>query len=163
MTQEKGLDYVSGIARRLPGELFRRTRIVLLGGKGKGGTTISGVESFDAGFVEEIHDAMSGLDVLWHPSRSEGLGTAVIDAMALGIPPIAFSVGGLPEVIEDGKSGLLVEPGDVTGFVRAAAALISDDGLRAMLAEGARQRAREFDAKRMIERTAEVYNRVLAG
>jgi glycosyltransferase involved in cell wall biosynthesis len=163
MTQEKGLDLVSGIARRLPGELFRRTRIVLLGGKGNGGTTISGVESFDAGFVEEIHDAMAGLDVLWHPARSEGLGTAVIDAMALGVPPIAFAVGGLPEVIEDGKSGLLIPAGDVAGFVRAAAALLSDDGLRAMLADGARQRALEFDSKRMIERTAEVYNRVLAG
>jgi glycosyltransferase involved in cell wall biosynthesis len=163
MTQEKGLDMVGGIARRLPGELFRRTRLVLLGGKGKGGTTVSGVEGFDAGFVEEIHDAVSGLDVLWHPARSEGLGTSVIDAMALGVPPIAFAVGGLPEVIEDGKSGLLVPPGDLTGFVRAAAALISDDGLRAMLGEGARQRAREFDSRRMIERTAEVYSRVIAG
>jgi len=66
-------------------------------------------------------------------------------------------------VIEDGKSGLLIPPGDVAGFVRAAAALISDDGLRAMLAEGAKQRAKEFDSRRMIERTAEVYNRVLAG
>jgi glycosyltransferase involved in cell wall biosynthesis len=163
MTQEKGLDMVGGIARRLPGELFRRTRLVLLGGKGKGGTTVSGVEGFDAGFDEEIHEAVSGLDVLWHPARSEGLGTAVIDAMALGIPPIAFAVGGLPEVIEDGKSGLLVPAGDVPAFVRAAAALISDDGLRAMLGEGARLRAREFDSKRMIERTAEVYNRVVAG
>jgi glycosyltransferase involved in cell wall biosynthesis len=163
MTQEKGLDLVAGIARRLPGEVFRRTRLVLLGGKGKGGTTVSGVEGFDAGFVEEIHDAVSGIDVLWHPARSEGLGTSVIDAMALGIPPIAFAVGGLPEVIEDGKSGLLVPPGDVEGFVRAAAALISDDGLRTMLGEGARARAREFDSKRMIERTAEVYNRVTAG
>jgi glycosyltransferase involved in cell wall biosynthesis len=163
MTQEKGLDMVGGIARKLPGEVFRRTRLVLLGGKGKGGTTVSGVEGFDAGFVEEIHEAMAGLDVLWHPSRSEGLGTAVIDAMALGVAPIAFGVGGLPEVIEDGKSGLLVPPGDIPGFVRAAAALISDDGLRSMLAEGARLRAREFDANQMIQRTAEVYNRVIAG
>jgi glycosyltransferase involved in cell wall biosynthesis len=163
MSQEKGLDMVGDIARRLPGELFRRTRLVLLGGKGKGGTTVSGVEGFDAGFVEEIHDAMAGLDVLWHPARSEGLGTAVIDAMALGVPPIAFAVGGLPEVIEDGKSGLLVPPGDIAGFVRAAAALVGDDGLRAMLAEGARQRALEFNSRTMIERTAEVYSRVLAG
>src|SRR5258705_5393806 len=163
MTQEKGLDMVAGSARRLPGELFRRTRLVLLGGKGKGGTTVSGVEGFDAGFVEEIHDAVSGLDVLWHPARSEGLGTSVIDAMALGVPPIAFAVGGLPEVSEDGKSGLLVPAGDVAAFVRAAGALISDDGLRNLLGEGARLRAREFDSKRMIERTAEVYNRMLAG
>jgi len=163
MTQEKGLDLVGGIARRLPGEVFRRTRLVLLGGKGKGSTSFSGVEGFDAGFVEEIHDAVAGLDVLWHPAKSEGLGTSVIDAMALGIPPIAFAVGGLPEVIEDGKSGLLVPPGDIQAFARAAAELITNETLRAKLGEGARLRAREFDAKRMIERTAEVYQRVTAG
>jgi glycosyltransferase involved in cell wall biosynthesis len=163
MTQEKGLDLVGGIARRLPGEVFRRTRLVLLGGKGKGGTSVSGVEGFDAGFVEEIHDAMAGLDVLWHPAKSEGLGTSVIDAMALGIPPIAFSVGGLPEVIEDGKSGLLIPAGDVQAFMRGAAELITNDALRARLGEGAKVRAREFSDKRMIERTAEVYHRVIAG
>jgi glycosyltransferase involved in cell wall biosynthesis len=163
MTQEKGLDLVGGIARRLPGEVFRRTRLVLLGGKGKGGTSVSGVEGFDAGFVEEIHDAMAGLDVLWHPAKSEGLGTSVIDAMALGVPPIAFSVGGLPEVIEDGKSGLLIPAGDVQAFMRGAAELITNDALRARLGEGARVRAREFSVKRMIERTAEVYHRVIAG
>jgi glycosyltransferase involved in cell wall biosynthesis len=163
MTQEKGLDMIAGIARRLPGEVFRRTRIVLLGGKGKGGTTVAGVEGFDAGFVEEIHDAMAGLDVLWHPSKSEGLGTSVIDAMAIGVPPIAFAVGGLPEVIEDGKSGILVPPGDLNAFTRAAAELVTSDSLRARLGEGAKLRAREFDAETMIERTAEVYDRVLAG
>jgi glycosyltransferase involved in cell wall biosynthesis len=163
MTQEKGLDLVGGIARRLPGEIFRRTRLVLLGGKGKGGTSVSGVEGFDAGFVEEIHDAMAGLDVLWHPAKSEGLGTSVIDAMALGVPPIAFSVGGLPEVIEDGKSGLLIPAGDVQAFMRGAAELITNDALRAMLGEGAKVRAKEFSVKRMIERTAEVYHRVIAG
>lgn len=163
MTQEKGLDAISGIARRLPGEVFRRTRLILLGGKGKGGTSVAGVEGFDAGFVEEIHDAVAGLDVLWHPSSSEGLGTSVIDAMAIGVPPIAFAVGGLPEVIEDGKSGILVPPGDVGAFGRAAAELITNPALRARLGEGAKVRAREFDAKRMIERTAEVYDRVAAG
>ena len=163
MTQEKGLDMISGIARRLPGEVFRRTRLVLLGGKGKGGTSVAGVEGFDAGFVEEIHDAVAGLDVLWHPSRSEGLGTSVIDAMALGVPPIAFAVGGLPEVIEDGKSGILVPAGDVSAFMRAAAELITNEPLRARLGEGAKARAREFDSRMMIERTAEVYDRVLAG
>jgi glycosyltransferase involved in cell wall biosynthesis len=163
MTSEKGLDLVSGIARKLPGEVFRRTRLVLLGGKGKTGSTVAGVEGVDAGFIEEIHDAMAGLDVLWHPARSEGLGTSVIDAMALGVPAVAFAVGGLPEVIEDGKSGLLVPPGDTAAFARAASAVIMDDGLRSFLAEGARVRAREFDSKKMIERTAEVYHRVTAG
>lgn len=163
MTKEKGLDFVAGIARRLPGEVFRHTRLLLLGGSGKGGTTVAGVEGYDAGFIEEIHDAIAGLDILWHPARSEGLGTSVIDAMALGVPPIAFAVGGLPEIIEDGKSGRLVPPGDIQAFVRAAEELITDGALRAKLADGARVRAREFDAKTMIERTAEVYHRVTAG
>ncbi len=160
MTQEKGLDTVGGIARRLPDELFRRTRLVLLGGKGKGGTTVSGVEGFDAGFVDEIHEALAGLDILWHPARSEGLDTSVIDAMALGVPPIAFAVGGLPEVIEDGKCGRLIPRGDIQAFARAAEELIKDAGLRAKLADGARRRALQFDAGTMIERTAELYKTI---
>jgi glycosyltransferase involved in cell wall biosynthesis len=163
MTREKGLDSVAAIATRLPANVRERIRIVLLGGKGRGETTIAGVEGFDAGFVEEIHDAVAGLDLLWHPARSEGLGTAVIDAMALGVPPIAFAVGGLPELIEDGASGWLVPPGDMDGFACAAAELIADEALRARLADGARKRAGEFDAQRMIERTVEVYQRVATG
>ena len=163
MTREKGLDSIGAIASRLPPEVLSRTRLVLLGAKGKGETSISGLEVFDAGFVGEIHEAVAGLDLLWHPSRSEGLGTAVIDAMAVGITPIAFAVGGIPEVIEDHKSGLLVAPGDLDGFAAAVTRLVTDDALRVRLAAGARLRAREFDSAAMIERTAEVYNRVTSG
>jgi glycosyltransferase involved in cell wall biosynthesis len=69
----------------------------------------------------------------------------------------------LPEVIEDGKSGILVAPGDLSAFMRAAAELITNDASRARLGAGARARAREFDSKTMIQRTAEVYDRVVAG
>lgn len=163
MTREKGLDSVGAIAKRLPPEVLSRIRIVLLGGKGKGDTATAGLEAFDAGFVSEIHEAVAGLDLLWHPARSEGLGTAVIDAMALGVTPVAFSVGGLPEVIEDGVSGRLVPAGDVDAFAAAAAELITDAAQRARLAAGARKRAREFDSEAMIERTVEVYKGVTAG
>jgi len=163
MTREKGLDSVGAIARRLPPGALSRTRIVLLGGKGKGETAAAGLETFDAGFVSDIHDAVAGLDLLWHPARSEGLGTAVIDAMSLGVTPIAFAVGGLPEVIEDGESGRLIEPGDLDAFAAAVAELITDDALRARLSSGARKRARQFDSAAMIEQTAEVYNSVIAG
>jgi glycosyltransferase involved in cell wall biosynthesis len=163
MTREKGLDSVGAIARRLPPEALSRTRIVLLGGKGKGETATAGLEAFDAGFVSDIHDAVAGLDLLWHPARSEGLGTAVIDAMSLGVAPIAFAVGGLPEVIEDGLSGRLISPGDLDAFAAAAAELITDEALRARLSAGARKRARQFDSAAMIEQTAEVYNSLAAG
>jgi glycosyltransferase involved in cell wall biosynthesis len=157
IARDKGLDVIGGIARRLPGDIFNRTRLVLLGGKGKGATTIAGIEGFDAGFVEELHPAIAGLDMLWHPARSEGLATSVIDAMSLGVPPIAFAVGGLAETIEDGKSGRLVPRGDVQAFARAAEELIRDGDLRAQLGAGARRRAQQFDARTMIERTAAVY------
>jgi glycosyltransferase involved in cell wall biosynthesis len=163
MTREKGLDSLGAIASRLPPNIRARIRLVLLGAKGKGETNMSGLDVFDAGFVTEIHEAVAGLDVLWHPARSEGLGTAVIDAMSLGVPPVAFAVGGIPEVIVDGESGLLVPAGDATGFASAVTRLVNDYALRARLAQGARKRAREFDSVAMIERTAEVYNRVTSG
>jgi glycosyltransferase involved in cell wall biosynthesis len=109
----------------MPDAERRKTRLVLLGGASAGMTAIGGIDSMRAGFVDEVHRAMAGLDVLWHPATSEGLGTAVIDAMALRVPPVAFRVGGLPELIIDRACGLLVPPGDVRAFASAAAALVT--------------------------------------
>jgi glycosyltransferase involved in cell wall biosynthesis len=134
---------------------------VLLGGTATGPCTIGGLECFRAGFVDEVHAAMAGLDVLWHPSSAEGLGTAVIDAMALGVAPVAFAVGGLRELIEDGRSGLLVPPGDTAAFAHAAARLVESAPLRAALAGRGRERARDFDSVHMVEGTARVYAQVL--
>ena len=83
--------------------------------------------------------------------------------MSLGVPPIAFAVGGLPEVIENGISGLLVPPGDTTAFAAAGASLIQDPALRTRLSEGARQRAKTFDALEMTKGTEAVYQDVLSG
>jgi glycosyltransferase involved in cell wall biosynthesis len=120
------------------------------------------LEAFRAGFVDEIHGAMAGLDVLLHPSSAEGLGTAVIDAMSLGVPPVAFRVGGLPELIEDGRCGLLVPPGDIAAFAGATDSLIRDPALRATLAAAGPGRAAEFSVDRMVRGTRNVYASVLA-
>ncbi len=163
MTAEKGLADLDAIAGHLPDDVFRSVRIVLIGGTTSGATTCGGVEAFRAGFLPEVEEAIAGLDILWHPSRSEGLGTVVIDAMALGVPPIAFAVGGLPELIEDGISGRLIKPGDTSGFSRASAALIRDAGLRGSLSAGAARRARLFTDDLMTERTIAVYEEVAQG
>ena len=163
MTAEKGIADLAGIAGQLPDDVFRSTRIVLIGGTAMGATTLGGVEAFQAGFLPEVDDAIAGLDMLWHPSRSEGLGTAVIDAMALGVPPIAFAVGGLPELIENGVSGRLVRAGDVAAFARAAAELIRDPALRRRLSGGACRRARDFTDDLMTERTLSVYEDLARG
>jgi 2-deoxystreptamine N-acetyl-D-glucosaminyltransferase/2-deoxystreptamine glucosyltransferase len=161
MTAEKGIDLLDGIASRLPEGVARRTRLVLLGGASSGATVIGGVSAYRAGFVDEVHAAMAGLDVLWHPATAEGLGTAVIDAMALEVPPIAFRVGGLPELVVDGETGLLVPPGDLHAFAHAAAALVTDPALRTRLGAAGPARAAHFSVSRMVEGTSLVYERVM--
>lgn len=161
MTVEKGIGLLDDIARRLPDAARQRARLVLLGGASAGMTAIGGVAAIRAGFVDEVHPAMAGLDVLWHPATSEGLGTAVIDAMALRVPPVAFRVGGLPELIIDHDCGLLVPQGDVNAFAQAAASLVTDAGLRARLGAKGPARAQTFSVDRMAEGTLQVYARVL--
>lgn len=161
MTVEKGIGLLGEIARNLPDAARRLARLVLLGGASAGKTTLGGVDAIRAGFVDEVHPAMAGLDVLWHPATSEGLGTAVIDAMALRVPPVAFRVGGLPELIIDHESGLLVPPGDVKSFANAAALLVQDAGLRTRLGYNGPARAETFSVARMAEGTFQVYACVL--
>ena len=161
MTVEKGIGLLDEVARLMPDEERSATRLVLLGGASAGLTTIGGIPSIRAGFVDEVHRAMAGLDVLWHPATSEGLGTAVIDAMALRVPPVAFRVGGLPELIVDGVTGLLVPPGDVRSFANAAATLVRDATLRAQLGAAGPPRAEVFSVAHMAEGTSGVYQKVL--
>ncbi len=162
MTAEKGVETLERIGARLPTPTRERIRLVLLGGQAAGSQPIGGMDAFRAGFVDEIHAAMAGLDILLHPSSAEGLGTAVIDAMALGVPPIAFRVGGLPELIEDGVSGVLVAAGDISAFADATSRLVLDPALRASLAAAGPRRAAEFGVDRMVGGTQAVYDSVRA-
>jgi glycosyltransferase involved in cell wall biosynthesis len=156
MTVEKGIGLLDEIARRMPDEQRRSTRLVLLGGASAGLTTIGGIPAIRAGFVDEVHPAMAGLDVLWHPASSEGLGTAVIDAMALRVPPIAFRVGGLPELIVDRVTGLLVPPADVQAFATAASMLVTDRELRRRLGSAGPERGRNVLPSRRWPRVRRV-------
>jgi len=163
MTPEKGVDLLASIGAAMPAAARNRTRVILLGGSEGAVNEAGGLVVHSAGFVTDIDPAMKGLDVMWHPSRAEGLGTSVIDAMSLGVPPLAFATGGLPEVIEHGESGILVPAGDVAAFAKAAARLTDDSDLRRRLGQGASTRAKTFDAAEMTKGTEAVYNEVLSG
>ena len=163
MTVEKGTDMLESIGRAIPEEARRLVRLVLLGGEAAGIASIGGIPAFRAGFVEAIAPAVSGLDILLHPSRAEGLGTAVIDAMSVGVPPVAFAVGGLTEVIIDGVSGLLVPPEDTGGFAASTARLVLDLDLRGRLGATAGERAKSFGTDEMTNGVEAVYYRVLRG
>jgi L-malate glycosyltransferase len=92
------------------------------------------------------------------PSRAEGLPNAILEYMASGLPVVATRVGGVPEIIEDEVSGLLVAPGDPEALARAILRVLSDDSLRARLAEAGRERVRrEFDSERVVDAVSQLY------
>src|SRR5205823_8805323 len=96
-----------------------------------------------AGFVPpgELGPWYERAAVVAAPSRREGYGVVAREAMAWGRPVVATSVGGLPEAIEDGVTGLLVPPGDVGALERALRRLLEDAALRERLGAAARVHA----------------------
>lgn len=161
MTSEKGTTLLHDIVHHLSSAARERCRLVLLGGRGAGLDEVAGVPCFRAGFVDAITPAMAGLDVLWHPSAAEGLGTSVIDAMALRIPPVAFEVGGLPELIPSGEAGMLVPAGDVVAFGRTASHLVEDAELRQRLGAAGPGQAARFGVDQMVAGNDTVYRTIL--
>jgi N-acetyl-alpha-D-glucosaminyl L-malate synthase BshA len=75
------------------------------------------------GNVEEWYGAA---DLLLHPSEMESFGLAPLEAMACGVPVLAYRVGGLPEVVEDGRSGFLLDVGDIEGLAQRGIGLLTD-------------------------------------
>jgi glycosyltransferase involved in cell wall biosynthesis len=90
----------------------------------------------------------NSLDVAVVPSLYEPFGLVALEALACGVPVIASAVGGLKEIVIDGRCGLLVPPGDPAALARALCTVLSDESLRARLSAGARLRAEDFSLQR---------------
>lgn len=103
-------------------------------------------------------------DVYVQPSRYEGLGMAALEAMASGLPVVAFDTGGLSELVAHGHTGYLVPLGDVSGLVERIGALLADDSKREAFGRSGRQRAEQcFSLRKMSAEVAALYQRLLAG
>ncbi len=135
--------------------------IVVLGGHATGRGEVAGIRTFRAGYVHDVPHALAGLDILLHPGGAEGLGTAVIEAMALAVPCVAFATGGLPEIIDDGRNGVLVPRGDAPSFARAVAHLVADADVRRRLGDAGPERAAHFSPGRMVDAVQAAYRDVL--
>lgn len=116
-----------------------------------------------AGEVADVGNYLAACDVFLYPSRHEGLGSVLLDAMAFGLPVVATRVGGIPEIIREGVNGLLCEVEDIAGLTAAVMTLHSDPQLRGRMAAANRERARSFSAAMMAKRYAEVYRGLLPG
>jgi L-malate glycosyltransferase len=165
MPADGSIDTLSAVVERLPREVRSVVRLLLLGGSAPcGPCDVGGITAFRTGHVDHVHPAIAGLDLLWHlghPRSANGLGTAVIDAMSLGIPTLAYSGGALPEIIENGRNGIVVPVSDVDAFGHAATRLVTDRAFRSLLSAAGPTRARQFTIDRMVDGTEQVYRAVL--
>lgn len=113
------------------------------------------------GFRHPAGPFLAAADVAVLPSRTEGMPNAVLEAMALGVPIVATRVGGVPELIEDGVSGLTVAPAASAALAAALASLLQDRARAKALAASARARQREaFSLEAMLRATEAVYRRL---
>jgi glycosyltransferase involved in cell wall biosynthesis len=110
-----------------------------------------------AGEVFGVTTHLAAADVLAVPSRNEGMGRVMVEAMALRIPVVATAVGGIPDVVVDGECGRLVAPEDADAFSAALIELGRDEALRRKLGEAAEVRAESFSASVAREKLLAVY------
>jgi glycosyltransferase involved in cell wall biosynthesis len=109
------------------------------------------------GFVSDIPTFLSQVDIFVLPSLFEGLGVSVLEAMAAGKAVIASRVGGLPELVSDSVTGLLVAPRDVEGLVNAISTLAGDKSLIRAMGDKGRERLKEKFTMEQTARQVEDY------
>jgi glycosyltransferase involved in cell wall biosynthesis len=116
---------------------------------------------FLAGFRPDVLSVHKAFDIFVMSSLTEGLGTSLLDAMACAKPIVATTAGGMPEVVQDGKTGILIPPRDHQAMADAIVTLLADEGMRQRMGTAGAARVRErFSAERMVRDTLEVYRRV---
>ena len=138
----------------------RELLLVALGAEGHD-ARVGGARVHFVPFVDDpasVAEHYRAADIYLHPSRAESFGLAVLEAMACGTPVVASDVGGIPEIVEDGVSGLLVPVGDPAALAAAAVRLLEDRELRERLAAAGAERARTvFPFERQVDAYVEWY------
>ncbi len=132
-----------------------------LRGELEGRARAADVDARFHGFVDDFPARLHGLDVFALPSRADNFPVSILEAMASGLPVVATRVGGVPELVADGETGLLVEPDDAPALARALDRLGGDPELRARLgAGGARRVAERFSADGVARQMLSLYGRL---
>jgi glycogen synthase len=168
LTRSKGVDTLVAAAARLrtPG-----VQVVLVGD----GPARAQVEAASrrlgvdgrvhiTGFVPHHRTpaVLASADLIVLPSVYEELGTVLVEALQVGLPAVATDVGGIPEVVEHGRTGLLVKPGDPAALAAAIDAVVGDPEVARRMGAAARERAPEYDWERVADEVRALYDQVLA-
>jgi len=113
------------------------------------------------GAREDVPECLAALDLFVLPSLNEGMGRVLLEAMAVGCPVVATRVGGIPDIVADGTTGLLVPPRDERALAEAILTLLRDRSRRAAYGEAARRHVDgRFDVETMVRRVERLYDEV---
>jgi glycosyltransferase involved in cell wall biosynthesis len=113
------------------------------------------------GTRHDIPECLAVLDLFVLPSLNEGMGRALLEAMAVGCPVVATRVGGIPDIVADGTTGLLVPPRDDRALAEAILTLLWDPSRRAAYGEAARRHVDgRFDVETMVRNIERLYDEV---
>ena len=113
------------------------------------------------GLRRDVPDLMAAMDLCVVPSLNEGMGRVVIEAAAAGTPVVASRVGGVPDVVRDGETGLLVPPGDSKAIAAACSMLLNDSERRRRMALAARAHAASYSLDHMVARIEVLYETLI--
>jgi glycosyltransferase involved in cell wall biosynthesis len=115
------------------------------------------------GWQRDLGPLFRNWDIFAMPSLEEGFGMAAVEAMAEGLPVVATSVGGLPEIVEDGQTGYLVPPADVTALTGCLRLLLLDPKRKRAMGVAGRQRACDhFSVNRMVAEVSAIYDSLIS-
>lgn len=116
-----------------------------------------------SGFRSDSEALMKNFDIFCLPSLSEGLSSAILVAMASRLPVVTTRVGGIPELVVDGETGILVPPNDAEQLAAALSKILGSRDLRQKMGNAGRRRVKEtFTLKRKLDETEDLYSRLLA-
>jgi glycosyltransferase involved in cell wall biosynthesis len=154
------IDAVPSVLRRFPDATFtlagggpERTRLTSHAARRGVADAIAWL-----GHRDDVETLAAAADIFVLPSRSEAFPNALLEAMAAGLPAVATSVGGIPEIVDDGRTGLLIRRDDPVELADALCRLMSDEPLAAALGAAARQRIRaNYSFERMTAQFEALY------
>jgi len=108
-----------------------------------------------------LREALGSCDVFVNPSAYESFGISLLEAMASGKPTVATNVGGIPYIVRNGKTGIIVKHGDPEGLAEAIKELLSNSELRKQMGEKGLQLAKRYDWEKIVSQIEQLYEKVL--
>ncbi len=115
------------------------------------------------GWRPDVARVMAAFDIFCLPSRNEGMGKVLVEAMAMGKPIIASDIGGIKDMVRSGENGLLVPAGDIGAWAEAIASLFRDPEACRRMGDAGRQTAPHYSSEEMIKKIDRLYGKLLSG